>query len=204
MRGVALVSTLYEVIATITDYQMKVLAHEASPDAASLASFLGAFGMAANSLALVTALLGTSYALRRFGVRWCLLAYPLAVAAASVVLLLFAASEPATLLNVFFGVMVLTKGLSYALNNPAKEMMYIPTSKAVKYKAKSWIDLFGGRAAKAAGSSVTTLLKDLASTENMVEAGVGVSLCLVGVWLVAASKVGHIYTHMTAMNEIIE
>lgn len=56
--GVALVSTLYEVVATITDYQMKVLAHETATDAASLAAFLGAFGMATNGLALVAALLG--------------------------------------------------------------------------------------------------------------------------------------------------
>ena len=83
-------------------------------------------------------------------------------------MLLFATSEPQTLLNVFFAVMVLTKGLSYALNNPAKEMMYIPTSKAVKYKAKSWIDLFGGRAAKAAGSSVTTALKHLVSFNDSI------------------------------------
>jgi AAA family ATP:ADP antiporter len=202
--GVALISTIYEVIATITDYQMKVLAFESSQSTEALAAFLGAFGMATNGLALVAALLGTSFALRHFGVRWCLLAYPLSVAASSGALFLFAAADVDTLLYVFFVVMVLTKGLSYALNNPAKEILYIPTSKDVKYKAKGWIDLFGGRLAKALGSTCTTVLRDLPSTELMVEAGVGVSLLLVVGWLAAASHVGHLYKRLTDANEIIQ
>jgi hypothetical protein len=32
---------------------------------------------------------------------------------------------------------------SYALDNPTQEILYQPTSLAVKYKAKSWIDIFG-------------------------------------------------------------
>jgi AAA family ATP:ADP antiporter len=204
IRGVALVSTVYEVIATITDYQMKVLAHESSQDTASLAAFLGAFGMATNGLALVAALLGTSYALRRFGVRWCLLAYPISVAGASLVLFLFASADADTLLYVFFVVMVLTKGLSYALNNPAKEILYIPTSKDIKFKAKSWIDLFGGRLSKAVGSTCTTALRDLPSAELMVDAGVGVSLVLVVGWLAAASWVGNAYQRLTEANQVIQ
>jgi AAA family ATP:ADP antiporter len=204
IRGVALVSTIYEVIATITDYQMKVLAHESSQDTASLAAFLGAFGMATNGLALVAALLGTSYALRRFGVRWCLLAYPVSVAGSSLVLFLFASSDADTLLYVFFIVMVLTKGLSYALNNPAKEILYIPTSKDIKFKAKGWIDLFGGRLAKAVGSTCTTALRDLPSAELMVDAGVGVSLVLVVGWMAAASSVGNMYHRLTEQNQVIQ
>ena len=40
---------------------------------------------------------------------------------------------------VVFGAMMLLKGFSYALNNPTKEILYQPTSQAVKYKSKSWI-----------------------------------------------------------------
>ena len=51
--------------------------------------------------------------------------------------------------------MMLLKGFSYALNNPTKEILYQPTSAAVRYKAKSWIDIFGARGSKALGSLVT-------------------------------------------------
>jgi len=201
---VFLISTLYEVIATITDYQMKVLAHDAvEGDTAGLAAFLGSFGMATNGLALVAALTGTSFALRHFGVRWCLLAYPASIAITNMVLFWFADAKADVLLNVFFVVMVVTKGLSYALNNPAKEMMYIPTSKAVKYKAKGWIDLFGGRLAKAIGSSATTMLKDLPTTEAMVQWGVAASLGIVAVWMLAASHGGHLHAALVQRNEVI-
>src|SRR6056297_2266135 len=56
--------------------------------------------------------------------------------------------------------MMFLKALSYSLNNPCKEMLYQPTNTAVKFKSKSWIDIFGQRGAKAAGSVVTNALSD--------------------------------------------
>ena len=50
--------------------------------------------------------------------------------------------------------MVTLKGLSYALNNPCKEVMYIPTSKDAKFKTKSFIDMFGSRSAKMSGAQI--------------------------------------------------
>ena len=60
------------------------------------------------------------------------------------------ALPPATIAanQTVFVAMLLLKALSYALNNPCKEMLYQPTTKAVKFKAKSWIDIFGQRGAK--------------------------------------------------------
>jgi hypothetical protein len=49
--------------------------------------------------------------------------------------------------QVVFGAMMFLKALSYSLNNPCKEMLYNPTSTDVKFKAKSWIDIFGQRGA---------------------------------------------------------
>jgi AAA family ATP:ADP antiporter len=45
--------------------------------------------------------------------------------------------------------------MSYALNNPCKELLYQPTASSVKFKCKSWIDTFGARGSKALGSVVT-------------------------------------------------
>lgn len=49
----------------------------------------------------------------------------------------------------------LSQGLTYALNEPCKEILYLPTSDAVKFKAKGWIDVFGSRCLKGIGSFVT-------------------------------------------------
>jgi AAA family ATP:ADP antiporter len=208
VTGIFLVSTLYEVIATLTDYQMKVIA-ASTPEYSSpegLTSFLGTFGMATNGLALVISLLGSSYLMRRFGVRFCLLAYPTSVALASCMLFLFSSSQPSTLLWMAFAAMVTVKGLSYALQNPAKEILYIPTAPiAVKFKAKSFIDTFGSRGAKAFGSLMTgSVLKGAADASSMMRQGSVMSLAVVSVWLVAAQRVGREFQRLTDFDEIVE
>jgi hypothetical protein len=52
-----------------------------------------------------------------------------------------------------FLMMLVLKGLSYSLNNPCKEILYQPTSQNIKFKAKSWIDVFGARGSKALGTT---------------------------------------------------
>ena len=83
----------------------------------------------------------------------------------------------------FFGAMIFIKAISYALNNPCKEIMYIPTSKDIKFKAKSVIDMFGARSAKASGSAITA---SLANASNMPAVASIISLSIVGLWIYAA------------------
>lgn len=203
--GIAIVSTLYEVVTTIVDFQMKSLASEVYTTAESFTVFMGWFAMSANGLALVLALLGTSYLMRRFGLRFCLLAFPVLLGGSVAFLWLYARTMPAavSLMWATFVVMIIGKGLSYALNNPSKEMMYIPTSKTAKFKAKGWIDLFGARSAKAGGATITNFLKAM-SAHEMIQIGALFSLGIVGIWSIAAFSVGTKFNKLTKDNEIVE
>merc|ERR1712071_533982 len=80
------------------------------------------------------------------------------------------------------GVHDVLKACSYALNNPTKEILYQPTSDAVKYKAKSWIDIFGARGSKAMGSVVTNAFSD--SATDLVQNGslVGMAVASFLIW----------------------
>ena len=158
VRGIFAVSCLFMVEVTVLDYMMKVLAHREfterhpdDPQAASRAftAFMGSFGQMANLISFAFSLTGTSFVIRRLGLRRTLLAFPSLCCGA--ILVVFLAPK----LYVVFFAMMLLKGFSYALNNPVKEILYQPTSAAVKYKCKSWIDGFGARGAKAAGSIIT-------------------------------------------------
>jgi len=160
---------------------MKFLADEAYGSAEKVAEFLAYFGIAANGLALVFALIGTSFFIRRFGLTFCLVMFPTTVACVVLYVMAF------PMLWALFIAMVAIKGLSYALNNPCKEIMYIPTSKDVKFKAKGWIDMFGGRSAKAAGSSVNALFTNMTS---LMFYGSIVSLGVIGIWVLVALYVG--------------
>ena len=196
LLGIFAIATFYEVIGTIMDYQMKVLAAAKYTTPEKFAAFMALFGQCANILALAMALLGTSYLMRRFGLTFCLLLFPVAVG----LVVSYVYINP--LLWTVFASMIVVKGLSYALNNPVKEMMYIPTSKDAKFKAKSWIDMFGARSAKAAGSGVNNVFKD--SAPMLMLYGTMIALGLVGVWIIAAMFVGRTFNKLTKEGKIIE
>lgn len=195
LLGILGIATLYEIIGTILDYQMKFLADEAYGSAEKVAEFLAYFGIAANGLALVFALIGTSFFIRRFGLTFCLIMFPATVACVVLYVMAF------PMLWALFIAMVAIKGLSYALNNPCKEIMYIPTSKDVKFKAKGWIDMFGGRSAKAAGSSVNAFFTNMTS---LMFYGSIVSLGVIGVWILVALYVGRSNKKLVESGEIIK
>jgi AAA family ATP:ADP antiporter len=137
---------------------MKVLAKERyaemypdDPQAAvrAFASFMGYFGQTTNSISFLFSLFGTGAVIKNFGFTNVLIAFP--------VLLLICSSFVwiSPTIWVVFGVMMVIKGMSYALNNPTKEILYQATSTNIKFKCKSWIDTFGQRSAKAGGSLIT-------------------------------------------------
>jgi len=181
LMGILGVATLYEVIGTVVDYQMKFVVDESCKTPEQVARFLGWFGASANSLTLVFALLGTAYFIRRFGLTICLVLFPVCVGLVIVNIMTFP-----SLTTLFVG-MIVIKGLSYALNNPCKEIMYIPTSKDAKFKAKSWIDSFGGRSSKAVGSGINAIFVNMA---DLLLYGSLISLGIVGIWIVIAMYVG--------------
>ena len=203
--GVFVVSTMYEIVGTILEFQMNSLASIVYPLAEDFAAFNGKYGMGINILALTFALVGTSFFMRKFGLRFCLVAFPSVIGIIVALILglgyFGGASHYYLMWGLFFG-MVSIKGLSYSLNNPAKEVMYIPTSKDVKFKAKGWIDLFGNRSTKATGSGVNILFK--ASLSRLLLFGSVISLGVIGIWIIVAIFVGGKFNKLQEDNAIIE
>jgi AAA family ATP:ADP antiporter len=101
-----------------------------------------------------------------------------------------------------FGAVVIIKGLNYALNVPSKEVLYIPTSKDVKFKAKGWIDAFGNRTTKVLGAAVTNPLKG--SINTLLSYGTVASLVIVACWIPVAIFVGNKFENLQKENKIIE
>jgi ATP:ADP antiporter, AAA family len=101
-----------------------------------------------------------------------------------------------------FVFLILIKGLSYALNNPTKEVLYIPTSKDVKFKSKSWTELFGSRLLKGGGESAVVLLRNTAA--GVLVWGSVLSLGIVGVWIMFAKYVSGTFEKLQKDHTIIE
>jgi len=138
--------------------------------AESFTAFMGLFGQATNTLSFLLSLFGTSAVIRYLGLRSTLLLFPFICLIVIIIVRIYPT------LNVVFAAMIILKANSYALNNPTKEMLYQPTSSNVKYKAKSWIDIFGDRGSKAMGSVVTNAFSS--SAEELVDKGSLVGMCV--------------------------
>merc|ERR1712238_627824 len=149
------------------------------------ATFMGLFGQATNTLSLLLSFFGTSAVLRTLGLRTTLLLFPSMCLA-----IVISVRVHPTLYTVFAAMMILKAG-SYALNNPTKEILYQPTSSSVKYKAKSWIDIFGARGSKGLGSIVTDAFSD--SATDLVNKGSLVGMCVATFLIFNAKYMGERY-----------
>lgn len=205
--GVLIVSTFYEAIAQVIEYQMKRQACLASEFCTPIAfaKFYSIYGVAINTLSFLIALLGTQKIIQKFGTRITLLIYPIAVFIFLIVLFgyfMLGAPSPKFLLWTIFGIMVAIKGLAYAINNPVKEIMYIPTSKDAKFKSKGWIDTFGSRFAKAGGAQITNAFKH--NLTDLMIYGTMFGFGLNAIWFVAALYVGYKNSKLLKEGKIIE
>jgi ATP:ADP antiporter, AAA family len=100
-------------------------------------------------VALLLSVFGFSFVVKRVGVKLTLLIFPFLLFAGVIV------NNLVSNMWVLFVVLSTLKAVTFSLNEPAKELLYMPTSEAIKFKAKAWIDVFGARCAKALGSYIT-------------------------------------------------
>ncbi len=207
VAGLFVVTTAYEIIANITEYQMGLCLQQVYPPAVDggvgIAAFKSLNGIAIGTLSLAFALLGTSFFIRRFGLKICLTLFPSAIALTVVAIFIFYLTGVSAyfLMWVFFAAEVIFRGLSYTLNNPVKEIMYIPTSTNIKFKAKSWIDMIGSRAVKGSGSIINAVIGP--SLPSLLVFGTFISLGITGFWIVIALYLGNTFNRLQAEKKTI-
>ncbi len=81
-------------------------------------------------------------------------------------------------------------GLSYSINQSAKEALYVPTSSAEKYRAKAFIDMFVQRLAKAIAVVISLGLTFAFSDFESLRYLSVVTLLLLLLWIAAARYAG--------------
>ena len=145
LLGIFTVNFIYEVVVTIFDFNFKIAA-STQYSGVALSNYLSIYGSSVNVVSMFCLLLGISNITRFLGVGTALAAMPVIVGSA---LLGFLSVNS---LNFLFMLMVGSKAINYALNGPALKQLYIPTTPDVKFKAQAWIETFGSRTSKQAGS----------------------------------------------------
>jgi ATP:ADP antiporter, AAA family len=167
----------YEITIVIFDYIVLKTVNATHSTAGSLTSFYASYYFLMNLVGLIITLFGTTPLLRVFGVTKALFVFPTVSIAILIVTIIY--PNPTTMFIALIGL----RALNYALNHPTREILYIPTTKAIKFKAKAWTDAFGGRISKGFGSGINKLLQKLAPATALFSS-LFLSLGLISGWLV--------------------
>ena len=170
------VSCLYEVSLTCLNYQMTLLGwskfeeshnnvsqYDVSSPSSSTGSsfidmmtftqFMGRYGQMVNVCSLLLSSFIFPTLIYRVGLKYTLRLFPTLLLLVNIIAFI---AMPGNLLVLFFSMSFL-KATTYSIHDPAKEILYIPTSQAIQFNAKFWIDVVGARVAKAIGSSINHL-----------------------------------------------
>lgn len=192
VTGIFFLICFQELISTVMGFQMSLLVNTAYQEPGARNFFFFNFALAVQTIACLFGLFGTSFFQRKFGIRFCLIAYPLFLGV-SIAYYIF---HPT--LWTIFSVMLIAKAINYAFYQPAKEVLYIPTSRSIKYKSKAWIDMFGMRFAKAAGSVANRVMGPF-----VILIG-GSTLTIIALWTLLASIIGKTFKRAVDQNKLIE
>ena len=141
----------YEVLSAILSYMRLGIAQDAGGTISGVSCFLFKVVFYTHFIGFVISLLGTRALISYLGERLSLMVMPVVMGTLLIYLML---SPSSSALIVAF---VALRAIYYAFNQPVTEALYIPTVKDMKFKSKSWIDTFGKKLARGAGSSFNIL-----------------------------------------------
>ena len=177
---------LYEMVSNIMDFQFTSAGfHFLEPDLAK-AHIKNVFAFT-NWTALFVQLLLTSFVMTRYGVGVALLFLPLAALLGSAGFLVFPVLLFGSLLN------TADNGFSYSINQSAKEVLYVPTTRDEKYKAKAFIDMFVQRFAKALAVGLNLAMTTIFVGFEGIRWLSLITVLILVLWVVAARYAGRAF-----------
>jgi AAA family ATP:ADP antiporter len=172
---------LFTMTATVLYFQQANITGRAFSDPGLRTAFFARIDLAVNVLSLVVQALGTGRILKRVG--------PGAALACVVVVTLLAfgglAASPG--LTVLFLAMTARRSAGYALERPAREVLFTVVSREEKYKAKNFIDTVVYRG----GDAATAWLQQALSAGGIATRAMVIgSLPVTGLWLLLVYFLG--------------
>jgi AAA family ATP:ADP antiporter len=155
-----------------------------------IGSFFSNFQLAVNLTGLLVQLFLVSRVLKYFGVRLALLALPLIALGGYTLLAVY------PILGVIRWAKTIENATDYSLNNTVRNVLFLPTTREEKYKAKQVVDAFCQRAGDVLSAGlvfVGTSVLALTITQFAL-----VNLGFVALWLILAVAIGRGYARLAA------
>ena len=186
LRLLAGLALLVGIVSTFVDWQSKAVIDSVPAAKANLASFFGLFNAGLLGMAFLFQLVLTSRFLGRFGLRLGLMVYPLVLLAGSAGVAIW------PVLGWAMAVKGADKAFSYSIHQSSRELLYIPVSPDVKYRAKAFIDMFLNRFSKTIGAVLLLLLFLLPPGNEILLVSVS-SAVLIAAWALVNLRLSRAY-----------
>ncbi|HWP37018.1 MAG TPA: Npt1/Npt2 family nucleotide transporter [Gemmatimonadales bacterium] len=182
LQAMALYMLLFTLTTTFLYFEQAAIVKEHFETPEKRTAFFARIDLAVNVLTLATQLFITGRLMRLLGVGAALCVLPV------LTVLGFAglwAAPAGAVLGLFFVFQVARRGLHYAIDRPAREVLYTVLGPEEKYKSKSFIDTFVYRAGDLAGAWMYAPIEMLGAGMASL-AGAGVA----AVWLCVGAALG--------------
>ncbi len=188
----------YETLNVVLNFQRIVLLQSAAKTMAGFTASMFWQRFQMHGISMLLCFIGVQPLLRKFGVRRCLLFVPIFI---SVLLVYFVFTlTPDSIVYVFIGL----GAINYSFSYPLREVLYIPTMKDMKFKAKAWIDTFGTKFSKGFGSLFAAFSAGSIAGGGPVMGAYSIFFSvLMFMWFVASWLLGKRYEKAIQNNEII-
>lgn len=200
LLGIFFIVSVYEIIITVVDNHFKVTVFTTPLLTSEIqrSAFLSNYATWVGIIGSLCVIFGINSIQRKLGMAASLLLLPVLVAIAVLAVKFYPSS-----LDVVFWIMVMSKAVNYALNQPTMKQLYIPTTKDTKYKATAWIETFGSRLSKAGGSGFAGLRGRLLDLTMFMSVAALCSLSLIVVWVLVAMYVSRRYNTAIKENTVV-
>jgi AAA family ATP:ADP antiporter len=143
---------LAQLVSPVVEYQFLRVIEHTYRDQETRTTVLSLFFSVLSAVSIAINVIITPLVLRYLGVLAGLLVQPLVLATTTYGFMSHPSLIPAATMKIS------DRGLSYSINRAAKELLYIPVDPVLIYQAKAWIDMFGYRIFKVAGSMLILVL----------------------------------------------
>lgn len=189
LRLIAAIVILTLVVSTLVDFQWNTVVNENKKE--GLTSFFGYFNAGLMVFAFILSILMTSNLFKRYGVRLSLLLYPI------VLMLCFSGIGIAAVLVMAVIIKGSDKSLAYTINRSARELLFIPVSPVLKYKAIVFIDMFVDRFSKGIGAVVLLIVLSfgIQDYKEIIRIVSLISIFLILGWIMLTSKASREYVN---------
>jgi len=96
---------------------------------------------------------------------------------------------------------IMMNTFGYGLNGPSREMLYVKTTRNMKYKAKSWSDMYGNSGMKSIASLINAFFNSKGHPDAVLTSGIASGWVVV--WLCIVQWVGKKHTSLMESGKVI-